>query len=393
MRSPPATHRFIARGLVRAFELPRLVGVGVVATLLTIALTLLWSTGGVASPWTHLVYLPILLASVPFGIAGAVVVAGVAAASAGGMLLAGVGDGGSWDWLVLATSYVGVAAVTGLLQRGVQEMYRQAAVEQFEHEMTLLDLTDDALDSEHVRGKIVVILEERRFRPVYQPLYSLHDGSLVAVEALTRFAGDESVSPAVWFGRAARADLGADLELAAIDLALEESRELPGHVALSVNCSPPTAADPRLLGLLDRAPDRLIYVEVTEHLIVEDYGTLLEGVRRLRRRGVQIAVDDVIAGFASLRHIARLRPDIIKLDVSVSHNLHHDPIRRALADALVRFAHRTGSRLVAEGIERRPDLAVWTDLEADLAQGFLLGRPTTLPVDETCSIIAEGSVR
>jgi EAL domain-containing protein (putative c-di-GMP-specific phosphodiesterase class I) len=227
------------------------------------------------------------------------------------------------------------------------------------------------------------VLDARRFEIVFQPVFDLQDGRLMAVEALTRFdpSGDglpSSVPPNVWFRRAGEVGLGVELEIAAVDAALDASVSLPADVALSVNVSPMTLADPRLEVLLDEHEPRQLVLEVTEHAIVPDYPELGRAVARLRRRGCRIAVDDAGAGFASLRHVVSLAPEFIKLDSSLTQELEQDSMRRALASSLVQFAQRTGCQLIAEGIERPDDLALWQHLGADGAQGFLLARPGPL---------------
>jgi EAL domain-containing protein (putative c-di-GMP-specific phosphodiesterase class I) len=224
------------------------------------------------------------------------------------------------------------------------------------------------------------LVDDRAFRTAFQPVFSLRDGRLLMAEALTRFdrstdAGTAPPSTLQWFGSARRVGLGVELELAAADVALATAAELPAHVPLSVNLSPDTLFDPRLEGLLDAHADRELVVEVTEHAVVTDYPRLSAAIAALRARGCRLAVDDAGAGFASLRHVVRLAPELIKLDASLTQEIEHDPMRRALAASLVMFAHRTGSQLIVEGIERAEDLDVWHLLGADGAQGFLLGRP------------------
>jgi EAL domain-containing protein (putative c-di-GMP-specific phosphodiesterase class I) len=89
-------------------------------------------------------------------------------------------------------------------------------------------------------------------------------------------------------------------------------------------------------------------------------------------------VDDAGAGFTSFRHILRLQPDIIKLDMSLTRDIDTDAARRALAAALIRFAHETGSKIVAEGVETASELSVLRSLGVNKAQGYFLGRPAPL---------------
>ena len=121
-------------------------------------------------------------------------------------------------------------------------------------------------------------------------------------------------------------------------------------------------------------------VEVTEHAPVADYDALADALRGVRKRGVRLAVDDAGSGFASLRHILRLSPDIIKLDRALTSDIDRDEAREALAAALIVFADRIGSTVVAEGIEREPELLTLRSLGVPYGQGYYLARPEPLPV-------------
>ena len=88
-----------------------------------------------------------------------------------------------------------------------------------------------------------------------------------------------------------------------------------------------------------------------------------------------IAVDDAGAGYASFALIAALRPSIIKIDREIVNGLAHDDAKHALVEAFVSFGRRIGARLLAEGIEKRVDLATLAALGVDLGQGYLLGKP------------------
>jgi EAL domain-containing protein (putative c-di-GMP-specific phosphodiesterase class I) len=211
----------------------------------------------------------------------------------------------------------------------------------------------------------------------FQPVFELESGDRVAVEALARFPGCPSQSPSVWFERAESLSLLVELELACVRSALECLGWLPDGVSLSINASPRTAITPEFTQLIRPVADRII-VELTEHARVEDYAPLKESVERLRRSGARIAVDDVGAGFASLRHVLRLTPDIVKLDLSLTREIETDSITRALASALVTFCKRIGATVVAEGIESQAVLTLLRGLGVRQGQGYFLGRPGPL---------------
>jgi EAL domain-containing protein (putative c-di-GMP-specific phosphodiesterase class I) len=95
---------------------------------------------------------------------------------------------------------------------------------------------------------------------------------------------------------------------------------------------------------------------------------------------VRIAVDDAGAGFASWQHILKLAPDMIKLDLALTRDIDDDPVRRALATALVNFAGETGAAIVAEGIETAQEQETLSRLGITIGQGYHLARPRPLPV-------------
>jgi EAL domain-containing protein (putative c-di-GMP-specific phosphodiesterase class I) len=156
---------------------------------------------------------------------------------------------------------------------------------------------------------------------------------------------------------------------------------LPGNSYLAVNVSPETAASPEILRLCTRhAADRIV-LEITEHSCVDDYLVLSERARVLRKLGVHLAIDDAGAGFASLRHVLKLEPDLIKLDRSITHEIDTRVRHQSLAAALLTFARCTSASIVAEGIETAEELAMLKQLGVPYGQGYFLGRPGRLPED------------
>ena len=124
---------------------------------------------------------------------------------------------------------------------------------------------------------------------------------------------------------------------------------------------------------------RQITLECTEQQAVSDIGPLVKQVKALRRLGFGFAIDDAGAGYASFTLIAALRPSVIKIDREIASGIARDDAKQALVEAFVSFGGRIGALLLAEGIERRADLAVLTALGVDLGQGFLIGKPALEP--------------
>jgi EAL domain-containing protein (putative c-di-GMP-specific phosphodiesterase class I) len=157
---------------------------------------------------------------------------------------------------------------------------------------------------------------------------------------------------------------------------------LPPDSYLSLNLSPSTLLRRDVARLLGAVPLERIVIEMTEHYPVGDYEALNRALQPLRQAGVRVAVDDAGAGFASLRHILLLVPDIIKLDISLTRGIDCDRPRRALSCALVAFARETATTIVAEGIETDAELRTLKEIGVTQGQGFLIARPMAPPIDE-----------
>ena len=228
------------------------------------------------------------------------------------------------------------------------------------------------------RERVERAIDDRAFTMVFQPIFDLDGGAIVGMEALARFSQLPVRTPTVWIAEAEAVGLLMDLELALAGAALDGLESLPPDAYLALNFSPQTAVSDRLRDLLERTDPSRIVLEVTEHAPVADYDELREALSGLRERGVRLAIDDAGAGFASLRHIIRLDPDLIKLDITLTRQIETDPVRQALAVALVSFAEQIGATVVAEGVESELELEALRRAGIRHAQGFLLGRPGPL---------------
>ncbi len=150
----------------------------------------------------------------------------------------------------------------------------------------------------------------------------------------------------------------------------------PPGVFLAVNVSPAAVSTARFGALASAMPrPEAIVVELTEHAPVDDYAPLRATLAPLRRAGLRLAVDDAGAGYASLRHVLELAPDVIKLDMTLVAGIDREPAQRSLVSSLVQFAGEVGATVIAEGIESPAQRRGIVDAGVGLGQGFLFGRP------------------
>lgn len=255
--------------------------------------------------------------------------------------------------------------------------------------------TAETLDTKAWRTKINKCLNNGGPTIVYQPIYSLEPHCLIGYEALSRFPGDDC--PVDWFEAADLLGLDYELEILAAHNALAALKTVPSPIYIAVNFSPATVIHPTFLKQFDDYDLSRVVMELTEHDPVNDYGQLREVLDPIRgfgaivctpvgpssaprnAEGVKLSVDDLGAGFASMRHVLNLEPDYMKIDVALVRGIDTSVAQRALVSALVTFGNKMNVRVVSEGVETEAEFVTLRALDVFAAQGFLLGRPGPLP--------------
>ncbi len=229
----------------------------------------------------------------------------------------------------------------------------------------------------------------------FQPIVELATGALYEHECLFRPNMPmlpQSIASIVQ--AAIDTDRSIELDVFLISTILERAggvdqrRRADGEspLRMALNVTPASLLDPRFEAtafatlVRDAGLDpRKITLECTEQQAVADVVRLQKAVKALRRVGFGFAVDDAGAGYASFSLIAALKPTVIKIDRDIVAGIARDDAKQALVEAFVSFGARIGARLLAEGIEKRSDLAMVTELGVHFGQGYLLGRPATEP--------------
>ena len=247
----------------------------------------------------------------------------------------------------------------------------------------LAELLVDDLDAERARelatDRIAQTLRDERLSLALQPVVELISGRCIGFEALSRF---DYGPPDVVFAQAEEVGLGVELERLAARKAAALVPQLRGDRYLAANLTPKAAVALGELAVhMPGLPWERMVLEITEHSSVIDYSVLRQVLQPLRERGMRVAIDDAGAGFASLHHVAKLEPDIIKVDRSLIAGLDSSRAQRSIVASFVLLGLDSGASLVAEGVETREELCTLIDLGVDAAQGYLLGRPSTDPLD------------
>jgi EAL domain-containing protein (putative c-di-GMP-specific phosphodiesterase class I)/GGDEF domain-containing protein len=241
----------------------------------------------------------------------------------------------------------------------------------------------EAVDAADRKRRLAEIIDKGEVRTLVHPLFRLDDLTIIGYEALSRGPeGGEFERPDKLFKVAYDADLVLKLERLCRRQAIRAAADLPDGRLLFLNIEPEAIADPELRDVMFTAlladaaitPDRIV-LEITERTAITDFTVFRSTLEYLRALGFAVAVDDAGAGYGSLQVLAEVKPEWLKIDMSLVRGIDADEIRQQLVASLVTFAERMGVRLVAEGIETREELLTLRDLKVTYGQGFLFTVP------------------
>ncbi|MDH4847604.1 EAL domain-containing protein [Pseudomonas sp. BN505] len=235
------------------------------------------------------------------------------------------------------------------------------------------------------------ILAQRSIHSLFQPIICLSEQRVFAHEALSRGPSNSPLhAPLNLFSIARQAGRLTELEAACRESACRRFSEQQLQGKLFLNISPESLLEPhypsgltlKLLEQVGLPPSRVV-IELTEHTPTDDFQLLSNALHHYRDMGFSIALDDLGAGYSSLRLWSELRPEYVKIDRHFIDGIHRDPLKREFVGSILQIARASKAQVIAEGIELAEELAVLTDMGVDLVQGYLLGRPQELGVWES----------
>jgi len=227
------------------------------------------------------------------------------------------------------------------------------------------------------------LLEGSCFNVVYQPIVSLQSGCILGWEALIRGPRDSYFhSPDVIFPFAEEANLLYPLEKLCRQVAINQLGEIGPDQKLFLNVHPQILSDPnfirgatmKMIKDVGLKPCNVVF-EINEGHSINDFSGFNRALEYYRNQGFLVAVDDVGSGFSCLQSIAEIRPDFIKIDMSLVRGIHNNRVKRALLETFTTFAEKISCSIIAEGIEEEDELNALADMGVHYGQGFYLGRP------------------
>lgn len=240
----------------------------------------------------------------------------------------------------------------------------------------------------HMETRLRRGLEEGNFRFEYQPIVSLFDGTMRAVEALMRWDDDEvdDTSPSLFIPLAEESGLILSLGEWAIEAILRQISEWRRadenwNVPVTINLSAPQLQHPDFArNLLDRLgamalEPNLVRIEVTEFSLVLDTSSVRENLQALHEAGVESLIDDFGTGYCSMEYLRRMPISTLKIDRTFINGIPSERHDVAITRSILAMARSLELSTVAEGVERVDQLELLRQEGCDCVQGFLLARP------------------
>ncbi len=260
-------------------------------------------------------------------------------------------------------------------------------------------ILEDFLQTVNIQTMLREVVFEQNFTMNYQPQYYAEDKRLRGVEALIRWKDDEgdSISPAVFIPIAEKNGTIVPIGNWVIEKSVQtyahwrDTYHYPMLLSLNVSAVQCKQKDfiESLLQIIqkyDVSPEE-IELEITETILIEDFGYISGRLTRLRETGVKISLDDFGTGFSSLSYLKGLPIDTLKIDKSFVDTMLTDNNTKIIIESIIYMVKRLGYETIAEGVETEEQFAYLKDLSCDIIQGYYLGRP--MP-DEGIEELLEG---
>lgn len=233
------------------------------------------------------------------------------------------------------------------------------------------------------------IIVRKEITPVFQPIISLRDGSVLGFEALSRMREPSVFTDVEELFRFAE-ESGHIWQLEQVcrrvilhEIYLQKKDFDSYRGRLFINVSPKVLHDEKFRVGFTREytkrygidTERIVF-EITERERIEDEEGFQDTINHYKMQNYQIAIDDVGSAYSGLNRICSLSPNFIKLDISLVRDVYKNPLKYAILKGMVELSHNSGILLIAEGIETKKELDMLIDLGVQYGQGFYLAKPS-----------------
>jgi EAL domain-containing protein (putative c-di-GMP-specific phosphodiesterase class I) len=235
---------------------------------------------------------------------------------------------------------------------------------------------------------LVDYLREDSVESVFHPMVNPRTGRIEAYECLMRgvLPNGEVKQPSEMISSARSTGLLLHLDRIARISAIRNAAKEKVRETIFINFNPSTTCDPELclrstVTAAESAgisPSRIVF-EVTESEFVTDSDHLKKILSYYRSHGFRIALDDLGSGYSGLSLLTELKPDFVKLDMSLIRKIDTDLYKQQVTRSILEMATRVGVRTVVEGVETHAEWSWTAEHGADMIQGYYFAKPAFIP--------------
>lgn len=246
---------------------------------------------------------------------------------------------------------------------------------------TAIDYREESSLTLKRRDDIVSAISDNRVVAVYQPIVDMQRKT-VKHEILMRLREKESgklISPFFFLDIAIKTRLYDELSSTIIFEALKKLDETDHTLSMNF-----TYSDIKNRPFMQKIEDYLVahkgigeraVFEITEGEGIDDYSDVKKFIKRFKKHGVKFAIDDFGSGFSNFEYILEIEPDYLKIDGSLIKDMDKDARAYVLVEAIVRFSHKLGIKIIAEYVHSEVIFEMLKKLHVDEYQGFYFSEP------------------
>ncbi len=247
-------------------------------------------------------------------------------------------------------------------------------------------MQDRLMNRHSIRSKLRQAILEREITLYFQPKACATSGAIVGCEALARWRTPEGtfIPPSDFVPIAEQTGLIVPLGELVLRLAAEKACEWHAagtQPAIAVNVSPRQLRHPRFVETLKAtlaetgAQPEWFELEITEYAMMEDVEQAICLISQLDQLGFRIAIDDFGTGYSSLSYLKNFRIHTLKVDLSFTRDVTHDPQSEAIVRSIVSLGTGLGLTTVAEGVETTEQADLLQEIGCTVLQGYWIGKP------------------
>ncbi|MDP5238618.1 EAL domain-containing protein [Uliginosibacterium sp. 31-16] len=249
------------------------------------------------------------------------------------------------------------------------------------------DMATEIRERSKLMQALRVAIERQRLFLCYQPQISLVTGQVIGLEALLRWRAEDGrlIEPSRFIPIAEHSGMIVSIGDWVLRMSCFQQAELSRHgfknLSMAINVSVGQFRHPRFLAALQGAladsgvDPRLIELEITESMAMEEADLLAKTLDSIKGLGVRIAIDDFGTGFSSLSYLQRLQVDRLKIDRAFVAEITHSERARRIPELVIQLGHKLGLTVLAEGVEEQEQADILLQLGCEDAQGFYYARP------------------